>query len=97
MNKLDELMELNKSVDTIINSAMEDNKKTEADNPAQNGKQALKQNGLLQYNQRCGERDCHSPNLSTSKEHIDTRQERGRQKESLITEAIRNGKNLVFS
>ena len=29
MNKLDELMELNKSVDTIINSAMEDNKKTE--------------------------------------------------------------------
>ena len=31
MNKLDELMELNKSVDTIINSAMEDNKKTEAE------------------------------------------------------------------
>lgn len=29
MNKLDELMELNKSVDTIINSAMEDNKRTE--------------------------------------------------------------------
>lgn len=31
MNKLDELMELNKSVDTIINSAMEDNKRTEAE------------------------------------------------------------------
>jgi len=31
MNKLDELMELNKSVDIIINSAMEDNKKTEAE------------------------------------------------------------------
>lgn len=31
MSKLDELMELNKSVDTIINSAMEDNKKTEAE------------------------------------------------------------------
>ena len=31
MNKLDELMELNKSVDTIINSAMEDNKKTETE------------------------------------------------------------------
>lgn len=31
MNKLDELMELNKSVDVIINSAMEDNKKTEAE------------------------------------------------------------------
>ena len=29
MNKLDELMEMNKSVDTIINSAMEDNKRTE--------------------------------------------------------------------
>lgn len=29
MNKLDKLMELNKSVDTIINSAMEDNKRTE--------------------------------------------------------------------
>lgn len=31
MNKLDELMELNKSVDVIINSAMEDNKKIEAE------------------------------------------------------------------
>ena len=29
MTKLDELMELNKSVDTIINSAMEDKKRTE--------------------------------------------------------------------
>lgn len=31
MSKLDELMKLNKSIDVIINSAMEDNKKVEAE------------------------------------------------------------------